>query len=43
VILDVLVVPGSEQVSAVLNIESAEQDEEQRKKEPLLDRLLAHF
>jgi hypothetical protein len=43
VILDVLVVPGSEQVSAVLNIESGEQYEEQRKKEPLLDRLLAHF
>ena len=42
-ILDVLVVPGSEQVSAVLNMELAERDEEERKEEPLLGRLLAHF
>jgi len=43
VILDVLVVPGSEQVSAVLNMEPAEHDEEEREKESLLGRLLAHF
>ena len=43
VILDVLVVPGAEQVSAVLNMGPAEQDEEQTKKEPLFGRLLAHF
>ena len=42
-ILDVLVVPGLEQVSAVLNMEPAEQDEEQRPRERLLGRLLAHF
>ena len=42
-ILDVLVVPGSEQVSAILNMELAERDEEERKEEPLLGRLLAHF
>ena len=42
-ILDVLVVPGSEQVSAVLNMELAERDEEERDKESLLGRLLAHF
>ncbi len=42
-IFDVLVVPGSEQLSAVLNMEPAEHDEEEREKEPLLGRLLAHF
>ncbi len=42
-ILDVLVVPGSEEVSAVLNMELAEHDEQDRKKEPLLGRLLTHF
>ena len=43
VILDVLVVPGSEQVSAVLNMEPTEHDEEAREKESRLGRLLAHF
>jgi hypothetical protein len=42
-IFDVLVVPGSEELSAVLNVEPAEQDEEGREKESLLGRLLAHF
>ena len=42
-IFDVLVVPGSEQLSAVLNMEPAEDDEEEREKESLLGRLLAHF
>jgi hypothetical protein len=42
-IFDVLVVPGSEQLSAVLNMEPAEHDKEAREKEPLLGRLLAHF
>ena len=42
-IFDVLVVPGSEQLSAVLNMEPGEQDEEERDKESLLGRLLAHF
>jgi hypothetical protein len=41
-IFDVLAVPGSEQLSAVLNMEPADHEEE-REKEPLLDRLLAHF
>lgn len=41
-IFDVLVVPGAEQLSAILNMESAAHEEE-REKEPLLDRLLAHF
>jgi hypothetical protein len=41
-IFDVLVVPGSEELSAVLNV-PAEQDEEGREKESLLGRLLAHF
>ena len=40
-IFDVLVVPGSEQLSAVLNTEPAAHEE--KEKEPLLDRLLAHF
>jgi hypothetical protein len=42
-IFDVLVVPGSEELSAVLNLEPAEHDEEAREKESLLGRLLAHF
>src|SRR5262249_44979268 len=42
-ILDVLVVPGSEQLSAVLNMESAVHDEEEGAKEPFLARLLPHF
>ena len=42
-IFDVLVVPGSEQLSAVLNMELAAHDEEEREKESLLVRLLAHF
>jgi hypothetical protein len=45
-IFDVLVVPGSEQLSAVLNAEPAsqhEQDEEETQKEPFLARLMAHF
>lgn len=41
-IFDVLVVPGREELSAVLSVEPA-QDEEEREKEPLLARLLAHF
>ena len=42
-IFDVLVVPGSEQLSAALNTEPAPQGEEETQKEPLLSRLLAHF
>ena len=42
-IFDVLVVPGSEELSAVLNVEPAEHDEEEREKESLLGRSLAHF
>jgi hypothetical protein len=42
-IFDVLLVPGSEQLSAVLNMEPAEHDEEEREKESLIGRLLAHF
>ena len=52
-ILDVLVVPGSEQLSAVLEMEPAvkekdrekdeEKDEEEREKEPILVRLLGRF
>jgi hypothetical protein len=41
-IFDVLVIPGSEQLSAVLEKNSAAQDEEDRG-EPLLARLWAHF
>ena len=40
-IFDVLVVPGSEQLSAILKEEAAVQDDEEREKEPLLVRLLA--
>ena len=42
-IFDVLVVPGSEQLSDVLNIEPAVDKEQETEKEPLLSRLLAHF
>ena len=42
-IFDVLVVPGSEELSAVLNVEPAGHSEEEREKESLLGRLLAHF
>ncbi len=41
--LRVIVVPGSEQLSAVLNMEPAEDDEEERERESLLGRFLAHF
>jgi len=44
-ILDVLLVPGSEQLSAVLDMEPAvpDKNEEEKEKEPLLARLLSHF
>jgi len=42
-IFDVLVVPGSERLSSVLNAEPNENDEDKREKESLLDRLMAHF
>jgi hypothetical protein len=44
-IFDVLVVPGSEQLSAILDIERAAEDKEDEKEreKPLLVRLLAHF
>jgi hypothetical protein len=42
-IFDVLVVPGLEEHSAILEKEPAVQDEEKRKKEPFLVRLMAHF
>jgi hypothetical protein len=43
-IFDVLVVPGSEQLSTVLEMEPAVQHEEEgREKEPFLARLLARF
>jgi hypothetical protein len=43
-IFDVLVVPGSEQLSTVLEMEPAVQhEEEEREKEPFLVRLLARF
>ena len=43
-IFDVLVVPGSEQLSTLLDMELAVQhEEEEREKEPLLARLLARF
>jgi hypothetical protein len=44
VIFDVLVVPGSEQLSTVLEVEPAvQQEKEEREQEPLLVRLLARF
>ena len=43
-IFDVLVVPGSEQLSALLHMEPAVQhEEEEREKEPFLARLLTRF
>jgi len=43
-IFDVLVVPGSEQLSAILDVErSVQQAEEVREKEPFLTRLLTRF
>ena len=42
-IFDVLVVPGSEELSAILNTESFVHGEKEKEKEPLLVRLLAHF
>jgi hypothetical protein len=43
-IFDVLVVPGSEQLSTLLEMEPAVQhEEEEKEKEPLLARLLARF
>ena len=43
-IFDVLIVPGSEQLSTVLEMEPAEEhEEEEREKEPFLVRLLARF
>ena len=43
-IFDVLVVPGSEQLSALLDMEPAvTQEEEEREKEPFLVRLLTRF
>jgi hypothetical protein len=43
-IFDVLVVPGSEQLSTLLEMEPAGQrEEEEREKEPLLARLLTRF
>ena len=42
-IFDVLVVPGSEQLSAVLNTEPNENDEDHKETESLFARLMAHF
>ncbi|PYV66197.1 MAG: hypothetical protein DMG96_43075 [Acidobacteria bacterium] len=42
-IVDVLAVPGSERLLAVLNMEPAVHDEEETEKDPFLVRLLAHF
>ena len=43
-IFDVLVVPGAEQLSVLLDMEPAVQhEEEEREKEPFLVRLLTHF
>ncbi len=43
-IFDVLVVPGSEQLSTILEVEPAvEHEDEEREKEPFLVRLLARF
>jgi len=42
-IFDVLVVPGSEQLSDVLTMEPAADKEEETEKEPLMSRLLARF
>lgn len=42
-IFDVLVVPGSEQLSAVLDAEPNENDEDKKETESLFARLMAHF
>ena len=42
-VLDVLVVPGQEELSDILDKESASQEEEETEREPLLARLLARF
>ena len=42
-IFDVLIVPGSEQLSAVLNTEDPVQNDEDPEKEPFLTRLMTHF
>lgn len=42
-IFDVLVVPGSEELSAILEKEPAVQEEEEREKEPFLVRLMARL
>jgi hypothetical protein len=42
-IFDVLIVPGSKQLSAILEEEASALDEKESEKEPLLARLLAHF
>ena len=42
-VLDVLVVPGQEELSDILDKESAAQEEEEAEREPLLARLLARF
>ena len=42
-IFDVLAVPGLEQLSAILNMEPAGNDDEETETEPFLARLLAHF
>jgi hypothetical protein len=42
-VFDVLVVPGSEQLSAVLDMEPAVQHEEEDREKPFLVRLLTHF
>ena len=42
-VLDVLVVPGQEELSDILDKESAAQEEEETEREPFLARLLARF
>jgi hypothetical protein len=42
-VLDVLVVPGQEELSYILGKESVAQDEEETEREPFLARLLARF
>jgi hypothetical protein len=42
-ILDVLVIPGSEELSAILEKEPTVQNDEEREKEPFLVRMMARF
>lgn len=42
-VMDVLVVPGQEELSDILDKESAAREEEETEREPFLARLLAHF